>query len=237
MPDRVLELDNKCVHVFSVETDAPDQVVSHFELLLAAEETHRAAKFRVPHARREFIVSRGTLRLLLSRYLGVPARDIAFRYAPNGKPELAPQTLVQFSVSHSGNLTALAFARDCPVGIDIEQIRDMPDLFEIASRFFFSGETAEIANLVGSERERAFFKHWTRKEACVKATGEGLSAMPDASSDWLVHDLAIAPDCAAALAYRGPGRPVLTYATIQAVELLEAIPNQRREARNNAKPG
>src|SRR5262249_20133919 len=150
-----------------------------FRSILAPDEKERAARFHFEHLRSAFIAARGVLRCLLGGYLNRHPGRVQFRYGARGKPALEPDAGIEFNLAHSGGLAVLAFASGCPIGVDLEQIRPIPELREIAARFFCAEEAAEIASLPSGERQRSFFRCWTRKEAYIKATGDGLSAPLD----------------------------------------------------------
>ena len=139
----------------------------------------------------------------------------------------------------------------CKVGVDIEQIRGLRDMQSIAGRFFCSEEATELMSLIADQRELGFYLCWTRKEAYIKAMGDGLSArldsfrvtlrpgqparfihLADGSSsaeEWTLHDLQLAPNYAAALAYHDMERPVVLSPVIDAAEVLDVpgkVPSQ-----------
>ena len=95
---------------------------------------------------------------------------------------------MRFNISHSGGLAVFAFTLDCEVGVDVEEIRELKDLAEIAARFFCAEETAELMSLPADQRTAAFFRCWTRKEAYIKAIGDGLSAPLDGFAVTLGRD-------------------------------------------------
>jgi 4'-phosphopantetheinyl transferase len=146
--------------------------------LLVDDERERAGRFVVERERSRFIVARATLRSLLAERLGVPARSIRLASGSHGKPCLAwpfSASGVHFNVSHSGNVAAYAFTNRGEVGIDVEAIRPMAGADDIARRFFSRNERRDFFSLDPVERCLAFFRCWTRKEAFLKAIGEGLS--------------------------------------------------------------
>ena len=194
------------IHVWTLRIPAAEAVAA-FEQLLSSDERERAARFRFDHLRRSFVITRGALRCLLARYVGQDPAAIHFVYGPKGKPALGGP--IEFNTTHSGDMAAFAFADGCPVGIDLEQIRAVPRMEDIAARFFEPEEHAAIMALPPAQREAAFFRCWTRKEACVKATGEGLGASPSPAAGWTLCDLAIAPGYAGALAYRDRERSII----------------------------
>jgi 4'-phosphopantetheinyl transferase len=123
------------------------------------------------------------LRTLLGRYLDLEPNGLRFSYGSHGKPALAGECgggKVRFNLSHSHELALFAFTRGRVVGIDLERIR--PDLVneQIAERFFSPREIAMLRALPGSLEKEAFFTCWTRKEAYIKARGDGLSLPLDA---------------------------------------------------------
>lgn len=170
--------------------------VDAFRGLLSSDELQRAARFRFDKDRSEFMVSRGTLRRLLGCYLQVPPKELRFAYSAYGRPGLAgdaPSTMLDFNVSHSGGVALLAFARDRKIGIDVEKVRRDFGTSEIAERFFSTAERAALRDLPQQQRHEAFFRCWTRKEAFIKALGEGLSHPLDQ------FDVSLAPGTPAAL--------------------------------------
>jgi 4'-phosphopantetheinyl transferase len=119
--------------------------------------------------------------MILSEYLAVPAGTIRFTYGPNGKPGLDERddASLRFSLASSGEVALYAVTRARSVGVDVEGLRPMIDLPGLIARFCTPREASLMAGLADQERERAFFAGWTRKEAYVKALGEGLSLAPN----------------------------------------------------------
>ena len=174
-PPRLL-LEADTVHVWCAPLDPPAGAVRGYAALLAPDERARAERFRFEQHRRQYTVARGVLRSLLGRYLGADPRALAFRYASHGKPELdGGGGALRFNVSHSGELALYAVARGREVGVDVEHVHPLDDAEEIAERFFSAAERAAFRALPPEAKEVAFFDCWTRKEAYIKAIGEGLS--------------------------------------------------------------
>jgi 4'-phosphopantetheinyl transferase len=173
------------VHVFAADLDDPSRATPPW---LSADEKSRAARFHFERDRRRFAAARGILRALLGRYLGADPSALVFAYGHHGKPALAPPWPgLRFNVSHSGSLALLAFAAEHEVGVDIEQERPVAEMDSIRRRCFSVQENAALEVLPEAERQRAFFRCWTRKEAFIKAIGEGLSHPLDA------FDVTVAP--------------------------------------------
>lgn len=185
-----LHLPSDEVHVWRIPLVVPAHELEALATLLAPAELDRAGRFRAAVHRDAFIAGRGAQRRILARYTGVPAAEIRYRESPYGKLALdgrAAEQDLRFNVSNSGALALLAIARGRELGVDLEQLKPMPDATEIAGRFFSAPENAVFAALERAEREAAFFRCWTRKEAYVKAVGEGLSMPLDR------FDVAFAP--------------------------------------------
>jgi 4'-phosphopantetheinyl transferase len=145
---------------------------------LSIEERRRAARFEFDRDRRRFIVARGRLRELLALRLMTHPRKVELVCASNGKPSLAQSPGVadwRFNVSHSGEMAVYAFSVGQEVGIDVEAIRQVPDADAIVAGFFSRHEQAAYLALDPGEKMLGFFNCWTRKEAFVKALGDGLS--------------------------------------------------------------
>jgi 4'-phosphopantetheinyl transferase len=170
------------VHVWRASLEASASARSRFEATLSGDELDRANRFHFERDRRRFIVARGVLRILLGEYLRTVPQALTFEYGSHGKPALADRHrgTITFNVSHSGELALFAFSRRGDIGIDIEAIRPMPDGDNIAARFFSAREVARFQALPHEAREEAFFRCWTRKEAYVKAVGDGLARALDA---------------------------------------------------------
>lgn len=163
------------MHVWCLRLCAAPSTLENLRVALNDEERDRADRFRFPLHRDQFVIARGALRHLLARFLGIAAGDVKFQYAPKGKPECQSDRALRFNLSHSGDMAIYAFVRNREVGIDIEQHREMKDLEAIAKRFFAAGEIEHLMSLAPADRSDAFFRCWTRKEAFIKAIGDGLS--------------------------------------------------------------
>ena len=146
--------------------------------LLSSDEQERAARFHFARDRQYFCAARASLRTLLGGYLKATPREVAFQYSDKGKPGLTSHRrshAIAFNVSHSGDFALLGFTRSCEIGVDIEKIRDDFDSAAIARRFFSAHEQEQLSRLRADQQHHAFFRCWTRKEAFIKALGEGLS--------------------------------------------------------------
>lgn len=150
---------------------------------ISSNEQARAQRFRFPIHRQRFIHAHAGLRNILSRYLGLPAERLDFNHNAYGKPELSLEDggdWLSFNLSHSHSLALVAVSVKRALGVDIEQIRvDLADE-KIAQRFFSAREIVDFQSLPEDQRSQAFFACWTRKEAFIKAQGQGLSMPLDA---------------------------------------------------------
>lgn len=173
-PPQRLTLVGEEVHVWRACLDVPKLRVRALEESLAEHEVSRALRFYLAEDRRHFTVAHGLLREILSLYLDTPPDQLRFGYNPHGKPFL-PGTAICFNLSHSGGMALYAIARSMEIGIDIERIPTDFECAEVAERFFSRGETDALRTVPSDLQPVAFFNCWTRKEAFVKALGEGIS--------------------------------------------------------------
>ena len=162
------------IHVWCVELDAAGEV-SALAACLSAEESERASGLLSGTHQRRFVVARGMLRQLLGLYLDQDPGAVAFSRGEHGKPFLQEGTL-HFNVSHTHELALYAIARDREVGVDVEWMRPQVAHEQIAARFFSLEEQEALAQVPDEARRAAFYNIWTRKEAYVKARGDGIAA-------------------------------------------------------------
>jgi 4'-phosphopantetheinyl transferase len=165
------------IHVWRANLDCDARLLRQLESTLAPDERNRAKRFHFERDRDNFVATRGLLRELLAKYIGQTPAEIEFDYSALGKPSLRTHGFerpIRFNVAHSHGMALFAFAVDRHVGVDIELLR--PDFGgdQVAARYFAPQEIAELRKLPASQRVEAFFLCWTRKEAYVKARGEGL---------------------------------------------------------------
>jgi 4'-phosphopantetheinyl transferase len=227
-PPTDLALSRDEVHVWRASLDQPASRVQNLRQTLTTRELDRAGRFHLPEDHQHFIVARGLLRAILGRYLDVEPSRLRFGYGVYGKPYLVstygPNEL-KFNLSYSNGLALYAVTRGREIGIDLEYVRPIPEAGQIVERFFSASENAVFRALPAGLRQRAFFTCWTRKEAYVKAKGEGLSLRLDwfdvslmpgepavqlnvrgssqESSRWSLRELMPGPDHVATLAVEG----------------------------------
>jgi 4'-phosphopantetheinyl transferase len=205
--------------------DAPPRL-ERFGTWLTPDERMRAARYHFDADRRRFAWTRGVLRALLGSYVGCAPGEICLSAGPMGKLQLDPSCDgLRFNVSHSHEWALIALARGRDVGVDVEHHRSLRhDLFAIAERFFAPAEVEALRALEPAGQEPAFFRIWSRKEAYIKATGEGVSAgldtfgvsigvdpavslrvygRPDEDARWAMRSLDIGPEYGAAVAVEG----------------------------------
>jgi len=201
--------------------------------VLAAGESERRGR-ESHHVWRRRVVARAALRVALGRYLDRPPGSLELALGPGGKPRLAgaaDRDEVFFSLSRNADLCLIAICEEGPVGVDVEEVRDVPELADLVRSRFAASEAMAILERSGEERLRAFYRCWTRKEACVKALGTGigaglgsvvvsvgdraalLAAPGTRAGEWSLLDLVPGEGFAGALAVRGaaaedPGPPI-----------------------------
>jgi 4'-phosphopantetheinyl transferase len=176
-PPSKLSLGKDQVHLWRACLDLPAYILQNLTSVLSPDEISRASRFVFDKDRNHFVVARAILREILGGYLNVEPAELRFQYGQRLKPtlDLAHHgSGVRFNVSHSCGMAAYAFAFEREVGVDLELIRPSFAGIEIAERFFSRAELAELRGLSAALQSRGFFLCWTRKEAYVKARGEGL---------------------------------------------------------------
>ena len=178
LPPENAPLGGDEVHVWRAQLDVAAPRLQSLWQTLSLDEQTRARRFHFRKDHDSFVVARGLLRLILGRYLSAEPDRLRFRYSQYGKPALAgefDEAALCFNLSHSDRLALYAVTRARRVGVDLERIS--PDFAneQIAEQFFAGGEVAALRALPADVQPEAFFNCWTRKEAFIKARGEGLS--------------------------------------------------------------
>lgn len=150
--------------------------------MLSEDERQRASRFVFDIHRRRFETAHAALRIILSAQTGVPAAGIELLIGTYGKPALDARYSCEFNMSHSDALALIGIARHWPekseLGVDIEELREVKDCMALAAANFTSAERRELADSLPAARSQLFLQGWTRKEACLKALGSGLSIAP-----------------------------------------------------------
>jgi len=149
--------------------------LSFLEPCLDDRDRERAARFRFSEDRARFVLGRGLLRKCLGHYLQRTPETIELAVTDRGRPVLPHDETVQFSISHTHDLAAIALTAGARVGIDLECVQPRLDLVELAKRIFSEEDLQTFQALPGGEAPAAFFRAWTRKEAYLKARGEGIA--------------------------------------------------------------
>jgi len=217
-------LPPNAVHVWIASVAAHAAQESVLLRLLDADEQAKARRFYFAADRAQYIIAHGLLRTVLGQYLELPPTVLRFDAGQYGKPILRdPPQPLQFNMSHSGDLIAIAIAYDRPVGIDVERWVDV-EYDDLSETFFSDLERSELRSLTAEQKAAGFFACWTRKEAYIKATGFGVSQGLDyfdvsltpgaparlvddrlsgRPSEWSMHELVIHAGYSGALAVRG----------------------------------
>jgi 4'-phosphopantetheinyl transferase len=173
-----LALPENEVQLWRVDQEAIGPDESRWQKVLSSDESRRASRFHFSRDRQRYAASRALLRMILAGYVGADPAELTFSYSAKEKPSLGGAHAgsgITFNISHSGGIALLAFTRRREVGVDVEQIRDDFDCDGIARRFFSAHEQQQLFVLPAEQRAIGFFRCWTRKEAYIKATGDGLS--------------------------------------------------------------
>lgn len=229
-----IDLGTHNLHVWRATLDLSRPALDSLWQILSSDERARSDRFHFQRDRDRFVSARGCLRIILARYLAIDPSAIRFTYGPYGKPFVANRVAatrgLTFNLAHSACLALYAFARECEIGIDLEQIRADLAGDDIAERFFSAAEVTRLRSLPPIQQTHAFFNCWTRKEAFIKARGTGLSQPLDQfdvtlgpgepavlletkwdqseAARWSLQSIDLSSDFAAALAYEGRDRQI-----------------------------
>ena len=215
------------IHVWCARLDKLATDLPSFARPLSESERKRADRFQFERDRNRFIVRHGLLRMILGRYLNIEPSRVALSFESRGKPLLSGSAVMppfHFNLSHSNGLALIAGTRQAALGVDVELVRFVPEADQIAAKFFSPREGAMLNAIPAEQKMEAFFHCWTRKEAYLKATGEGIAdALPrievsltpgqparllkingdaPAASLWTLSDLVPAPGFVGALAIK-----------------------------------
>ena len=177
-----LSLSSDEIHVWQVFFDREESHFNELARTLSEDERLKAKRFYFQKDQRRFVVTHGILRNILGRYLKIEPKRLKFSYGSHGKPAIDGVTdghSLYFNMSHSHSLALFAFTWGRKIGVDVEYVRSMPDAEEIAQRFFSPRENAVFRTVPAGKKLEAFFNCWTRKEAFLKAIGNGLSRSLD----------------------------------------------------------
>jgi 4'-phosphopantetheinyl transferase len=218
------------VHVWHSRLDDPALMDEATTACLSRGERQRAARFHFERHRRRFLASHAFLREVLARYLGCPAADVELGEASAGKPELAARADgLRFNLSHSGEVALVVVAAGREVGADVEFLSRPRPLESLGPRVLSPAERDQLAAAEPAERQSAFLRAWTRKEAVLKASGTGidrdlaavevgiaagehvvaLADLQEVVSEWSVSSFDPAPGYFGAVAAQGAGLELL----------------------------
>lgn len=177
-----MEATDAPIEIVVTRLAASPETVRASAALLSDAERRRACRFAFDRDASRFVIARARLRQLLAVRLGVRAQEVDFEYGAHGKPALSRRfaaSNLHFNVSHCDDVAAYAFSSRQAIGIDVEAVREIGDADDIAARYFSRSENAAYRALEPCDRPKGFFNCWTRKEAFVKALGDGLSMALD----------------------------------------------------------
>ncbi|MEO0733443.1 MAG: 4'-phosphopantetheinyl transferase superfamily protein [Bacteroidota bacterium] len=223
LPPEQYDLPHGEVHLWRWHLDVKPAVRQALESHLHPTERERFAAFHYARDRHQHTVARSRLRQLLGGYLGLPPKAVKFNYAAHGKPVLPSDfSDLQFNLSHAGGWGLAAVTRTYSIGVDVEPIHDSFSVAALVRRFFSPREIPVV--LAG--QHRSFYLAWTRKEAIIKAHGDGLALplhqfgvtvedqepvrvlhldwAPEEVPTWRLHSFMVAENTPGAVAWRGP---------------------------------
>jgi 4'-phosphopantetheinyl transferase len=236
----VEQIDSGQIHLWCAYHDeiTDSRVLGEYRLKLSENELRRQMRFRFERDRHRYLVTRAMVRTVLSNYFDVAPRDWRFAVNNYGRPSIATDHAdargVDFNLSHTDGLVVMGVARECAIGVDVENVRTHEAAIEVADRYFHAEELAELRTLSSEKQKQRFFEYWTLKESYIKARGMGLtiplerfafhlddperiwltidSTLNDRAERWLFWQLRLGRDHLTAVCAEngGPRRPRLT---------------------------
>ena len=178
----VSEQLNSKIHIWSANLDQPENISQKYYLVLSQQEKDQADKYKVKELRDRYILSKGILKQLLADYKTCEYQEIKFEYNSFGKPCIATSSNADdicFNLSHSGNLAVFSFVKNKNIGIDVEQVQEIPDMDGVVNLCFSEFEKEWFYRISPGQKKEIFYKIWTTKEAYIKAIGKGFSFSPN----------------------------------------------------------
>lgn len=169
-----LILSDNQVNIYIVPLDKSPFSLEYLSSILSEDERKRSDRYKFLSDKNKFIICRGMLRVILSKYLDIPPDLIKFDYTDKGKPFIK-DTNLSFNLSHSQQLAVYAISVNEFLGIDLEYLGKNTDFEAIAKRFFTSREYEFIKGLNERDKKEVFLRLWTRKEAYLKAIAQGIA--------------------------------------------------------------
>jgi 4'-phosphopantetheinyl transferase len=211
--------------------------------VISNSEKRRASGFHFAGDETRFVVSHGCLRHILAGYAGLEPGELDFMISEFGKPSLRTGGSIHFNMAHSGEAALVAVSGDREIGVDIECVRNPDDFLQTARRCFSPRELDLLRSVEESQYADMFYTFWTRKEAYIKARGEGMSLDLTAidvtgspavlDGRWHIRDLGMYSGCKCALAADGPIARVRIVGTgeLQTDDENAAVPGTGRGSR------
>ncbi len=228
-----MALNGKRIDVWRVKLNLDDFDMNVLKCILSDDEQNRANSYKFFQPRKLFILARVRLRQILSLYTDLLPERLVFSYSPQGKPNLVNSGgngNITFNMSHSGEISVYAVSLNRNIGIDIEKPDKKVDFESLAKKYFSSGEYETIMELPEGEKQKAFYRCWTRKEAYIKGKGTGIAQLldkvavscapgepagllsnrqePEDVQKWSIEDLKEEAPYIGALAYEGKGAEI-----------------------------
>lgn len=230
------QIKHEALHIWWANLREFDLAVPAMWSVLSTWERARAGRFRFPRDKDNYIIRHGMLRMLLGAYAGQSPADLDIRIGAYGKPELRNAcggSKIHFNLSHSADVSLYGFTGACPIGVDVESVRPVPQHERIAREYFSQAESERLMNLAEEARTEYFFDLWTRKEALVKAMGTGLGnaqaarqvsllepessefmgSAPGTSDEWNVRSFSPREGYVAAVAFQDPNLKLICSGT------------------------
>ena len=217
------------IHVFKTQFSEFSVSLEKLSATLGLNEQKRLQGIRSTTAKTRFVISRGVVRHLLSRVLCLPPQKIVIDIGSHGKPALSfpPSSPWRFNLSHSGDVLLVAISRNLEMGIDVERVRPLKNREALVSRYFCRDEIIQLNKIPLHQRDEVFFQLWTKKEACLKMTGQGISGdlrcMPVLDEQYYCESFVVQQDYVASLCASASRVPIIFWNIRGGVNILSEM--------------
>jgi 4'-phosphopantetheinyl transferase len=204
------------VSVWNVDLLQSISVVDTLRGWLDDDEVRAAASRRTDVLRHRYVIAHGAVRSILGARLGIEPGAVEISRVcdrcddpVHGKPALAGESELWFSLTHSESFAMVAVVSGARVGVDIEVVRPRSRLDRMAERVLSAEEHSQWLDAEPSARDRVFLEMWTAKEAYLKAIGVGITrplrGVPIDPPGWTVTRINAPAGTVASIAVEGTG--------------------------------
>lgn len=169
-----LSITEKNIHLWLIDLSKKNLTPDTMKSVLDSKELNKVDGFNTTSEKESYLYFRAFLRIILSKYLEIKPKDVVINIGKRGKP-FVQDSEIKFNISHKKNVAVVAVAKNCEIGVDIEDLEKKFDYNKIVKRFFLTEEKEFLRGADNQERWNKFLRIWTLREAVVKALGKSMA--------------------------------------------------------------